>query len=104
MRLKICLLSGILVSLVGIPGAGTAQVDEGSSVEGVIDIHAHVGPETLMSPFRRSVNAIEAAQIAKRNGMRALVFKHHYLETSSWAYLVMQMVPGVVSLRLCKRG
>ena len=42
MRLKICLLSGILVSLVGLPGAGTAQVDEQSGIEGMIDIHAHV--------------------------------------------------------------
>ena len=97
MKLRMWVLSGVLVSLVlvGVPGTRIAQVDEGSRVEGMIDIHAHVGPETLLSPFRRSVNAIEAAQIAKRNGMRGLVFKHHYLETASWAYLVMQMVPGI---------
>ena len=95
MRLQMCVLSSVLVWLLGLPGAGSAQVDEGSGIEGIIDLHAHVGPETLLSPYRRSVNAIEAAQIAKRNGMRGLVFKHHYLETASWAYLVMQVVPGI---------
>ncbi len=95
MRLRIWVLWGVLVSLVGLPVAGGAQVDEASEIEGIIDLHAHVGPETMLSPFRRSLNAIEAAQIARRNGMRGMVFKHHYLETASWAYLVSQVVPGI---------
>jgi hypothetical protein len=45
--------------------------------------------------FRRSVDAIEAAQLAKIYGMRGLVFKEHTTETASWAYLVSQMVPGI---------
>ena len=95
MRLRIWVLWSVLVSLAGSLGAGGAQVDEASEVEGIIDLHAHVGPETMLSPFRRSLNAIEAAQIARRNGMRGMVFKHHYLETASWAYLVSQVVPGI---------
>jgi hypothetical protein len=54
-----------------------------------------VAPETTLLNFRRSLDAIEAAQIARIYGMRGLVFKEHHTETASWAYLVSQMVPGI---------
>ena len=95
MRLRIGMLWGVLVSLFGLPGVGIAQVDDAPSLGGVIDIHAHVAPETSLLNFRRAFDAIEAAQIARIYGMRGIVLKEHHTETASWAYLVSQMVPGV---------
>jgi hypothetical protein len=89
------MLWGVLVSLVGLPGGGIAQVNDAPSLAGVIDLHAHVAPETKSFNFQRSLDAIEAAQIARIYGMRGLVLKEHYTETGSWAYLVSQMVPGI---------
>ena len=85
----------ILLMLVGLPTAGLAQLNNDHiELEGVIDIHAHIGPATALS-ISRSLDAIEAAQLAQRHGMRAIVFKQHYLETASWAYLVSRVVPGI---------
>jgi len=95
MKLRIWMLWGVLVSLLGLPAVGTAQVDDAPSLMGVIDLHAHVAPETNLLNYRRSVDAIQAAQIARIYGMRGLVFKEHTTETASWAYLVSQMVPGI---------
>jgi hypothetical protein len=88
-------LCGVLASLLGFAGLGTAQVDDAPSLAGVIDIHAHVAPETSMLNFKRAFDAIEAAQIARIYGMRGIVLKEHNTETGSWAYLVSQVVPGV---------
>jgi hypothetical protein len=85
----------VLVSLSGLPGVGTAQVNNAPSLAGVIDLHAHVAPETGLLNFKRAFDAIEAAQIARIYGMRGIVFKEHHTETASWAYLVSQMVPGI---------
>jgi hypothetical protein len=95
MRLRIWILRGALASLLGLPGVGNAQVNDAPSLAGVIDLHAHVAPETALLNFRRSLDAIEAAQIARIYGMRGMVFKEHHTETASWAYLVSQMVPGI---------
>src|SRR5262245_32620047 len=89
------MLWGVLASLFGLPGVGIAQVNDAPSLAGVIDLHAHVAPETGLLNFKRSLDAIEAAQIARKYGMRGLVFKEHTTETASWAYLVSQMVPGI---------
>ena len=89
------LLPLILLMLIGLPTAGLAQLNNDHiELEGVIDIHAHIGPATALS-ISRSLDAIEAAQLAQRHGMRAIVFKQHYLETASWAYLVSRVVPGI---------
>jgi hypothetical protein len=95
MRLRKQILCVVLVSLIGLTGRGTAQVDDAPSLAGVIDIHAHVAPETSMQGFKRAFDALEAAQIARIYGMRGIVLKEHYTETGSWAYLVSQIVPGV---------
>jgi hypothetical protein len=89
------IVCAVLASLGCVPGAATAQVDDAPSLEGVIDLHAHVAPETTLLNFRRSLDAIEAAQIARIYGMRGMVFKEHHTETASWAYLVSQIVPGI---------
>jgi hypothetical protein len=89
------MLSGVLVSLFGLPDVGMAQANDAPSLAGVIDIHAHVAPETKALNFQRAFDAIEAAQIAKIYGMRGIVLKEHHTETAGWAYLVSRMVPGI---------
>ena len=95
MRAHSWMVCVFLMSLVAIPLEVTAQPDEAPSLEGIIDLHAHVAPETAMLNFGRAFDAIEAAQIARIHGMRGIVFKEHHTETASWAYLVSQMVPGI---------
>jgi hypothetical protein len=91
-------LSGIccVLTLLSVPHVSFAQLDTAAVEEltGIIDVHQHVGPATQLS-ITRTLDAIEAAEIAKRHGMRAIVFKQHYLETASWAYLVSRVVPGI---------
>ena len=74
-----------LILLLLIPAASLAQLD------GVVDVHAHCAPDS--GP--RSVDALEIARLARRHGMRALLFKNHYTPTASLAYLVHQVVPGI---------
>ena len=88
MRLRI-LVPACVLALLGVPRVGSAQEAE---LEGVIDLHVHVAPG---GRGPRSVNAFEAAQMARRHGMRALLIKNHYTETASQAYLVSQVVPGI---------
>jgi len=95
MRVRIWMLCVVLTSLFGLSGGGNAQVNDAPSLAGVIDLHAHVAPETTLFNFQRSLDAVQAAQIARIYGMRGLVFKEHYTETASWAYLVSQIVPGI---------
>src|SRR5579871_3246947 len=95
MRMSWWVLWAVVVLELGLSGSGTAQVDDAPSLAGVIDIHAHVAPETSMNNFKRAYDAIEAAQIAHLYGMRGLVLKEHNTETGSWAYLASQAVPGV---------
>jgi hypothetical protein len=86
---------GVVTVLLGFPPVSVAQVNDAPSLAGVIDLHAHVAPETTLLNYRRSLDAIEAAQLARIYGMRGLVFKEHNTETASWAYLVSQVVPGI---------
>ncbi len=88
MRLPILVPLSFL-ALLGAPGAGSAQ---GPELEGVIDLHVHAAPG---SRGPRSVNEFEAAQMAQRHGMRAILIKNHYTETASHAYLVSQIVRGI---------
>jgi hypothetical protein len=89
------LRSLVLLVLVGMPIVGLAQInDDYKELQGIIDIHTHVGPATDLS-LPRTLDALEAAQLAARHGMRAINLKQHYLETASWAYLVTRVVPGI---------
>ena len=62
-----------------------------TSLAGVIDFHVHSGPDSRP----RSVGDLEIARIAKRAGMRGLVFKNHFTMTADRAWLAMQEVPGL---------
>src|SRR6266699_1401346 len=63
----------------------------GQSLNGVVDIHVHSDPDSLP----RSIDAIDAAKLARARGIRALVLKNHYEPTASLAYLVRKEVPGI---------
>ncbi len=62
-----------------------------TSLAGVIDFHVHSGPDSRP----RSVSDLEIARIAKRAGMRGLVFKNHFTMTADRAWLAMQEVAGI---------
>jgi hypothetical protein len=62
-----------------------------AQLQGMIDAHVHAAPDSIA----RSIDAFETARMAQRHGMRALLFKNHYTETASLAYLVSQTVAGV---------
>src|SRR5580704_15862477 len=61
------------------------------SLQGVIDVHAHVDPETIP----RSIDALTLARMAQVEGMRAVVFKNHFFPTTGIAFLVHRIVPGI---------
>jgi len=71
--------------------AGAAAARAQSSLSGVIDIHAHSGPDSVA----RSIDAIDLAKLAKSKGMRGLVLKNHYESTAALAYVVREEVPGI---------
>ena len=73
-------------------GLSATPVDgQATSLTGVIDFHVHSGPDSRP----RSVNDLEIARIAKRAGMRGLVFKNHFTMTADRAALAMQEVDGI---------
>ncbi|MBI3679330.1 MAG: hypothetical protein HY235_02920 [Acidobacteria bacterium] len=67
-------------------GAARAQ-----TLEGVVDIHAHCGPDSVP----RSIDALSLVKLAKERGFRALVLKNHYEPTASWAALARTQTPGI---------
>ena len=73
------------------PAAQSARPAGNAVLRGAIDIHVHTEPDSRP----RSVDAIEAVQQAKANGMRAVVLKNHYEYTSGLAYIAGKQVPGV---------
>jgi len=79
-------LKGLIVCIaLSTPAFGQARLT------GVIDIHAHSGPDSTA----RSLDAIDLARLAKERGMRGLVLKNHYESTAALAYVVRQQVPGM---------
>lgn len=75
------------------------------SLDGVIDIHGHCGPDSLP----RTVDAIDLARLAREHGMRAVVVKNHFESTASIATLAAKVVPevevfGGVTLNLAVGG
>jgi hypothetical protein len=97
-RIRVALLVlGVLLS-----SNASAQV---KPLDGVIDIHVHVAPDSIP----RSIDAIDLARMAQSRGMRAIVIKNHYEPTASTAYLVHKIVPelqvfGGIDLNLSVGG
>lgn len=75
----------LLIALVMTAGLCYGQL------EGVVDVHAHVDPETIP----RSVDAMDLARIARKEGMRAIVLKNHFIPTAPLAFLAAREVPGI---------
>jgi hypothetical protein len=68
-----------------------ANGDAVKALAGAIDIHVHSFPDDRP----RSIDAIEAARLARSRGMRAVVLKNHYESTAGLAYLVRLVVPDI---------
>lgn len=79
------LLLLFLLAVAVIPAA--AQYD----LAGVVDFHAHSDPDSVP----RSLDALEVAELARRNGLRGIVLKNHWTSTAGLAYLVSRRVPGI---------
>ena len=61
------------------------------SLTGVVDIHAHSGPDSLP----RSIDSLSLARLARDRGYRGLVLKNHYEPTAALAGLARQEAPGL---------
>ncbi|MBF7084468.1 hypothetical protein IT084_16070 [Desulfallas sp. Bu1-1] len=73
-------------------------------IKGAVDIHIHTAPDI----FPRKINDIEAAEQAKKAGMKAIVIKSHVTETASRASIASEItgfpVYGGVSLNYALGG
>ena len=85
----------LLVVAAGVAGAGAAAPAEGQeaeiSLEGVVDLHFHTGPDSRP----RSVDDIEASRLAAEAGMRAILLKNHFTMTADRAAVAMGQVDGL---------
>ena len=59
-------------------------------LRGAIDMHAHTHPAL----FRRPLDDVDLAQVARDYGMRGFVLKDHDSQTTGRAYYVSRLVPG----------
>jgi hypothetical protein len=60
-------------------------------LKGAVDLHIYTEPDSIA----RSIDALEAAKLARDRGMRAIALKHHYDETAGLAYLARKLSPGI---------
>lgn len=61
------------------------------NLNGVVDIHAHSGPDSTP----RSIDSLSLARLAKQRGLRGLVLKSHYEPTAALAGLARREAPGL---------
>ena len=83
-----------LLSLVARPmGEVSFAQGEYSLLQGAIDLHLHIDPDTPVG----NVDAIEIAGMkrAQAQGLRGFVIKNHRETTASVAYLVRKELPGI---------
>jgi hypothetical protein len=73
--------------------AGVEEHLEDPVLKGAIDIHAHFGPDA----YDRQWDAFEIARNAHARGMRGVVLKNHWSESSGLAWLIRKYdnVPGL---------
>ena len=85
----------LLVLAAGMAGAGAVALAEGQqaeiTLEGVVDLHFHTGPDSRP----RSVDDIEASRLAAEAGMRAILLKNHFTMTADRAAIAMAQVDGL---------
>lgn len=63
-------------------------------IRGVVDLHAHSGPDAVA----RSIDGIRLAKIAAEAGLKAIVLKNHYEPTAGLAELAAKEAPGLTVL------
>ena len=91
--------AAVLAGLTVITGpAGEARVGQRNAsdnavqaLRGTIDIHVHSDPDNVP----RSIDAIDAAKLARSKGMRGIVLKNHYDPTAGLAFLARKAAPGL---------
>lgn len=67
------------------------QDDAARALSQAIDIHVHSDPDNVP----RSLDALEAAKLARSKGMRGIVLKNHYDPTAGLAFLARKEAPGL---------
>lgn len=82
-----CSCTFVLLVVASLALAQQSNVD----LAGVIDFHAHAGPDSRPRAF----NDYEAARLAKQAGLRGIVLKNHFTMTSDRAALAMTLVDGL---------
>ncbi len=91
-RVKRVVVLLIAAGMAGIGAAAMAQgQEEGISLDGVVDLHFHTGPDSRP----RSVDDIEASRLAAEAGMRAILLKNHFTMTADRAAIAMGQVDGL---------
>jgi len=63
----------------------------GQTLRGVVDIHAHSGPDSVP----RSIDSLALARLAKEKEFRGIVLKNHYEPTAALAGLARTIAPGI---------
>lgn len=61
------------------------------TLRGVVDIHAHSGPDSVP----RSIDSLSLAKVAAKREIRGIVLKNHYEPTAALAGLARREVPGL---------
>ncbi len=70
-----------------------------SLLEGSVDLHMHPGPDVPHEPqLVRRVDALQAAEMAKAVGQRAIALKSHQYSTAPLATIISRIVPGITLL------
>jgi hypothetical protein len=83
----------LIVVLTFAAAAASAQTPSQADrdLKGAIDLHIYTEPDSIA----RSIDALEAAKLARDRGMRAIALKHHYDQTAGLAYLARKLYPGI---------
>jgi len=67
------------------------MADEPLSLDGVIDLHIHAGPDVRP----RKMTALEVARAAQAAGMRGVLLKNHHTSTVLQAAAARELCPGI---------
>jgi hypothetical protein len=84
-------LAAVLLAFAAVAAQAPGPPSQSDVVRGAIDIHVHSDPDNVP----RSIDGIEAAKLARANGMRGLVLKNHYDPTAGLAFLARKAAPGL---------
>ena len=87
--MKLIFPLAVALSTIALSAQAPSQADR--DLKDAIDLHIYTEPDSIA----RSIDALEAAKLARDRGMRAIALKHHYDETAGLAYLARKLYPGV---------